>query len=104
MTSKDSKQLSAHYESPTGTKDFNLPLSAKCPPNPNVEEKTIYLSELRASTKKLQENVNAFLTQKMAEDKAHEANPDVTDSKSKAKKRDDVEEENYGEEAAEDDG
>lgn len=102
--SEDPKQLMAHYESPAGTKDFNLPLSAKCPTNPSVEEKTAYLSELRASTKKLQEDINAFLTQKMAEDKAREANPDVTDSKSKAKKRDEVEEENYGEDALEEDG
>ena len=99
MTSKDPKQLMAHYKSPAGTKDFNLPLSAKCPTNPSVEEKTTYLSELRASTKKLQENINAFLTQKMAEDKVR-----TMDASSTSKKMDEVEEENYGADAGEQDG
>ena len=86
--------LTAQYSSPTGKKDFTLALSTKCSRNPGVAEKTAYLSELRSSTKKLQENINAFLTAKMEEDKAVAAGKN--DSKLKA--QDEMEEENYGEE------
>ena len=102
MASRDSNQVTARYESPTGTKDFNLPLVSSRPFKPTVEEKTAYLSELRANTKQLQENINTFLTEKMAEDKAHESQAVSTASKSKGKMKDEIEEEKYGEEVAED--
>ena len=102
MSPQPSEEVQAHYESPAGTKDFNLPLSTKSSSAPNVREKTAYLSELRASTKRLQENINAFLTEKMAEDKAREAKGDAQGSKTRAPVKDDIEEEHYGEEALED--
>ena len=104
MASQDSREVKARYESPTDTKDFTLLLSSKCYPELNVEQKTAYLSELRTSTKKMQESINTFLTDKMAQDKARESASVAGDQTFKPKTKDEVEEENYGEEAAEDDG
>jgi hypothetical protein len=101
MASDKARTVNAHYESLTDAHDFNIPISTPCPPNPTTKEKTSYLSELRANSKKLQADINAFLTAKMAEDKAREAD---TTSTAKAKADDEREEENYGEEAAEDEG
>ena len=99
MASTDSQSedpLIASYASPTGTKVFerNLP---SLPPQFSTEQKTSYLSALRSSVVKLQEDVNTFLTTKMAEDKM---NAPQTAGKLDDKK----EEENYGEEVVEDDG
>lgn len=62
-----------------------------------------YLSELRTSAKQLQEDVNVFLTKKMEEDKATAGREGVVgsapgDKKGVEKSRDEIEEENYGEE------
>lgn len=102
----EEKALRAKYSSPSGKEvsssgkeEFAHQLSIKCPPNASTAEKTAYLSELRASTKKLQENINTFLTQKMEEDKTREAR----EKGAKAKTRDEIEEDQYGEEAVEDD-
>lgn len=82
-------QLTANYTSPSATKVF---ASDPLPRDPqNVEEKTTYLAALRANASKLQGEINAFLTQKMEEDKAVEA-----DSKKSA--ADEREEDFYGEE------
>jgi Gon7 family len=91
--------LAARYRSPTGMKDFTHGLSAKCSPKATVSETTAYLSELRSGTKTMQENINKFLTEKMEEDKTREASTKST----KTKGQDEVEEENYGEEPAEED-
>ena len=87
--------LKADYTSLNTTKTFTQPL----PPasNESTEEKTVYLSALRKSVVKLQEEVNAFLTTKMEEDKALAARAGM-------KADDKAEEENYGEEKVEDDG
>ena len=89
--------LAAQYSSPTGQKEFKHELTSRCPPNATVAEKTAYLSELRSSTKKLQESINTFLTEKMEEDKAQSA------GKGTRKAQDEVEEENYGEEVVDED-
>ncbi len=82
--------LIARYSSPKGTKGFSHPLNASSTSMP-VEEKTAYLSGLRSSVIKLQEEVNVFLTQEMEHDKAAlvEGEGEVDYNK---------DEENYGEE------
>lgn len=79
--------LHATYTSPTTQKTFVHPL----PPSASIkstEEKTIYLSALRKSVVRLQEEVNGYLTTKMDEDKASAADEKAED-------------ENYGEEKVE---
>ena len=87
--------LTADYASPTTTKTFTHPLPAASKIS-NTDEKTNYLSALRKSVVRLQEDVNNFLTTKMEEDKALAASAGV-------KVDDKAEEENYGEEKVEDD-
>lgn len=87
--------LKADYAAPNEARSFAYPL----PPasNESNEQKTAYLSALRESVTKLQEDVNAFLTDKMEEDKASAS---LAGSKADDKK----EEENYGEENLDEDG
>ena len=90
-----SASLKADYTSPTATKTFTHSLPSAS--NASTKEKTNYLSALRKSVVKLQDEVNGFLTTKMEEDKALAG--------SEGTKADDrAEEENYGEENVEDDG
>lgn len=86
--------LSADYLSADGSVKFvqHLPPLTS---DHTTDEKTAYLSSLRSSVIKLQEDVNTFLTKRMGEEKASSA--------SSAKTIDDKkEEENYGEEVVED--
>ena len=83
--------LTANYASPSDTHTFShtLPSSSAG----NVTKKTAYLSTLRSKSAELQSDINAFLTQKMEEDvKAAEGRP------SKRSKKEEREEEMYGEE------
>ncbi|KAI9820730.1 MAG: hypothetical protein M1827_005100 [Pycnora praestabilis] len=86
--------LKAEYASQSSSKTFSHDLP-KSPDPKNTEEKTAYLSTLRTSVIKLQDEVNSFLTQKMEEDKSAAA-------ASKGKVDEQREEENYGEEIVED--
>jgi hypothetical protein len=103
--------LSATYTnsstSPPTTHQFSCPISAPIPPtgSTSVKDKTAYLCDLRKSTKRLQDEVNIFLTQKMEEDKLHamKLGHDRQEKEAGAKTADEVEEENYGEEGVEDD-
>jgi hypothetical protein len=103
--------LSATYTnsstSPVTTHQFSYPISAPIPPitSISVKDKTAYLSDLRTSTKQLQDELNIFLTQKMEEDKLHAVTNghDSQEKKAGTKNADEVEEENYGEEKVEDD-
>lgn len=89
--SATSANLTASYVSPTGTHEFSHTLPS--PSANNVTEKTAYLSALRSKSAELQSEINAFLTQKMEEDvKAAEGRP------SKRSKKEEREEEMYGEE------
>jgi hypothetical protein len=101
--------LHATYTSPSESKIFSNLLSA--PPRSShsptaVKDKVNYLSELRASTKQLQEDINAFLTQKMEEDRlgvAVAGQKDVVGGTGKEKMgeektKEELLEENYGEE------
>ncbi|KIW72698.1 hypothetical protein PV04_00875 [Phialophora macrospora] len=97
-----SASLSATYDSPSGHRDFTYTVSTPQVKNDgsvDIEAKTTYLSELRVSTRKLQEDINKFLTEKMEEDKKV-AGPNGA---SRQESKDELEEENYGEEDAEDD-
>lgn len=87
--------LEADYAGPTTTKTFIHPLPAAA--NTSIEDKTNYLSALRKSVVKLQDEVNGFLTTKMEEDKALAEGAGV-------KIDDKADEENYGEEKVDDDG
>ena len=95
--------LTATYTSPNGSKVFVHPISTPLPTSTtctDVKQKTAYLSELRNSSKTLQDEINVFLTQKMEEDKRKAAGAEKMVG---GKAMDEVEEENYGEEGAEDD-
>lgn len=78
--------LSANYASPSGTHVFSAQLPAVLS-SPSTTDRVAYLGDLQAHLKTLQSDVNTFLTQKMADDKAGDAK----------------EEENYGEEVVDED-
>lgn len=83
--------LTADYASPSGAHTFShaLPSSSAS----NVTDKTAYLSALRSKNADLQNEINAFLTKKMEEDvKAAEG------SAGQRSKKEEREEEMYGEE------
>ena len=86
--------LKADYRSPASSKTFHHALPSLA--TSSTTEKTQYLSTLRKSVTQLQEEVNAFLTGKMEEDKALTAKAGI-------KVDDKKEEQNYGEEGVEDD-
>ncbi|EGE08669.1 hypothetical protein TEQG_07629 [Trichophyton equinum CBS 127.97] len=89
-TSQETAEPSAHT--------FTRQLSASIPPpgENSTAERTKYLAELRGSIVSLQADVNAFLTEKMEEDKLRDAQGSATiDDKTK--------EDNYGEEVVDDD-
>lgn len=105
--------LHATFSSPTDQHNFSHPLRAPLPEDyspldpTSVEAKTAYLSELRSSTKNLQDEINAFLTQKMEEEKATAAAPGST-QKGAATEKSEIEaqlqEDRYGEEEEDEDG
>ncbi|KAJ9619223.1 hypothetical protein H2203_008552 [Taxawa tesnikishii (nom. ined.)] len=98
--------LTATYASPVTTQTFSSALPSLPAPGSektsSVEEKSAYLSALRLKVSELQNDVNSFLTQKMEEDKAREAEGrgDAAGGKSVRIKDEDREEEMYGEEDA----
>lgn len=85
--------LKAEYAAPANSKTFaySLPSSSVA----STAEKSAYFSVLRTAVVQLQDDVNAFLTAKMEEDKALASMVGVKVDEKK-------EEENYGEEAVED--
>lgn len=87
-------QLLANYKSPTSAQTMSFELPAVPKDGGSVQDKTAYLSALRAKASEMQSEVNAFLTQKMEEDKAAETAKSSVDEK---------EEERYGEEDPEND-
>lgn len=78
--------LSADYSSPSGTQNFSAQLPAASASS-STTDRVAYLQDLQTNLKDMQSNINAFLTQKMADDKAGDAK----------------EEENYGEEVVDED-
>src|SRR2546423_1645738 len=104
-------KLSATYRNSSHlsytTHHLSLPICAPVPSinSGSVSDKISFLSELRISTKQLQEEINIFLTQKMEEDKLQGLTNGGRgpDEGAGEKTRDEVEEEMYGEEGVEDD-
>lgn len=95
----DSSLLKASYHSPSGSKVFeHVIASPQSEPPADTQAKTKYLSELRTSTKKLQDDINIFLTEKMEKDKKNQDSHAL-----QQKSADELEEEQYGEETGEDD-
>lgn len=95
MTSAESaSRLTAGYTSPTSTKHFTYPLPTLSS-SPTTQEKTTYLSTLRSSVQKLQDDINAFLTKKMEEERQAVSGANGVDG---ARVDEQKEEENYGEE------
>lgn len=78
--------LSADYASPSGTHKLSAQLPAVSASS-STTDRVAYLQDLQANLKTLQRDTNTFLTRKMADDKAGDANED----------------ENYGEELVEED-
>ncbi|KAI4199767.1 MAG: hypothetical protein LQ350_004394 [Teloschistes chrysophthalmus] len=91
-----SATLTANYTSPSHptTKPFTHPLPS--PHTTSLASKTAYLSTLRETMTQLQDSVNAFLTEKMGEDKALAAKAGVKVDEKK-------EEDFYGEEVVDED-
>ncbi|KAG9769662.1 hypothetical protein KCU88_g6812, partial [Aureobasidium melanogenum] len=99
-----SATLSAVYHSPSDAKTFRINIPSSDFANEHVSDpraKSTYLAGLRAATKKMQEEVNIFLTEKMEQDKQAAGDAGRTDG-SKQKADDELEEENYGEEGVDD--
>lgn len=86
--------LKAEYQASTGSKTFTHTLPSAVVTS--TTEKTAYLSALRGLVVQTQEEVNAFLTAKMEEDKTMVLTAGVKGDEKKA-------EENYGEEIVEED-
>lgn len=86
--------VEATYTTPNeGTKVFRQTVP-EIKERPSTEERTEYLTALRAGIVQVQSEINVFLTNKMEEDKAKAGQAALNDEK---------EEENYGEEIADDD-
>ncbi|KAL8779960.1 MAG: hypothetical protein Q9213_006685 [Squamulea squamosa] len=94
MAPQPSTTLAATYTSPSTSKTFTHPLPSST--TTSLAEKTQYLSTLRQSMTQLQDEVNAFLTDKMEKDKALAAKAGVKDKVDEKK-----EEDFYGEEGVE---
>ena len=91
----DTPVLTASYSAPGTSESFEHLLPAT--DTSSAEGKSEYLSALRGSVSKLQDQINTFLTGKMEEDKAlaAAAGQKIDDKK---------EEERYGEEGEEEEG
>lgn len=91
-----SDHLTAVYTSPTTTNTFSSPLSTASTSASSPQEKSQYLGDLREKVSQMQDDINAFLTQKMDEDKA------ATEGGVSAKDEE-REEQMYGEEVVDED-
>ncbi|KAI9664317.1 MAG: hypothetical protein M1831_002250 [Alyxoria varia] len=98
----DLPALTAQYTSPSisDPQSFRQPVSVSNANPSNTSETTTYLVELKQSMTKLQSEVNAFLTEKMGEDKAQENTNGNKAASNKHRQIDEKKEEDmYGEEA-----
>lgn len=99
MSDNNNTVLRAVYNASTSSHKFEHLVAA--PVANDAPSKQIYFTDLRASAKQLQNEINVFLTSKMEEDKLQsnqEANKQAA-----IKSKDEDEEENYGEERPEED-
>lgn len=96
-------KLGAVYATPNDTKDLSLNLPNVPSADSKVTDETAYLTALRSQITQLQDNVNSFLTQKMEDDNAASAATAQQGSATKAQHRKEQREDDmYGEEDAED--
>ncbi|KAL9581610.1 MAG: hypothetical protein Q9212_003795 [Teloschistes hypoglaucus] len=91
MASPTSTTLTAIYTSPSHPVSKPFTHALPSPHTNSLASKTAYLSTLRETMTQLQDNINAFLTEKMGEDKALAAKVGVKFDEKK-------EEDFYGEE------
>ena len=105
MASPISLELRAVYRNVDSTKTFRHgPEEFRASSKTTTQERTKYLSALRSSVIKLQNEVNVFLTQKMEEDKAARSPAEnMTPSKSEAN-RETEDEQLYDADSVEDGG
>lgn len=99
--------LTATYNGPTAYKTFASALPA-VPTSASTEDKTAFIAALRANVSQMQDDMNLFLTQKMDEDKAREADAaNTATAAARGAKRSALdearEEEMYGEEVVDED-
>lgn len=92
MTASSQLNLQASYTAPDATRTFSHPISVPSPTDPLAAKKA-HLSALQLLVPKLQDEINVFLTERMAADK--KAQGAISEQEAK-------EEENYGEEMVED--
>lgn len=92
-----SRSVSGSYDAPNGKKEFAHEISSSASDSQSAA--TEYLGSLRKKVLQLQGEVNAFLTQKMDEDKATANNTGGVGNGHDEQKAED----NYGEEVEEDD-
>lgn len=95
---KSGKLMATYSDATTSESQHTFSHDLPCP-SADAKAKAEYLSNLRKSARSLQDEVNAFLTKKMEEDKAIAASSGTE----KKKAKDEEEEENYGEEKGEED-
>ena len=104
----DTKKTSikAYYSSTVDSRNFELPIAVPVPSPQDADftkSKSAFIGDVRAQTKKLQDQVNVFLTQKMEEDKTKAAPRTKTNGTRAHDGNEEAEEENYGEEKPGDD-
>jgi hypothetical protein len=97
-SAQQSQLVSATYQSPNST-----PFTWRQETATQPSDKTTYIRELRKTTAKMQEHINAELTARMEEDKVREASGADGASKAKSMVDEAKEEDNYGEEVVEED-
>jgi len=100
-TDSPAATLTAAYTSPQTAHTFTTPLQSLPASNLSTADKTSYIADLRTKVTQLQADLNAFLTERMEEDKAREAGSGGATRRTKDEER---EEEMYGEEDPEKDG
>lgn len=96
--------LVATYKSPDLSKTFTHQLmKTSDAPASSTNQKSTFLSAVRSLVPKLQDEINVFLTQRMAVDKAKEMVVGASSDGKGVVINEGKEEENYGEEIADDD-
>lgn len=93
--------VKATYSSPTDSRIIEKSLPNLRPTD--TKSKVAYLGEVRSATKQLQDDINAFLTAKMEEDRGNVIASTNSTTTTKTKPPDEEEEDNYGEEKIEED-
>ena len=103
---KNTTSIKATYSSPDDSKEVDIPITYPFPSPEDADyprSKSAFIGDVRSQTKKLQDQINVFLTQKMEEDKVKTASGATLNGTGARPVNEDAEEESYGEEKTEDD-